>query len=151
MKIILMMESQIYRFSLIGLFLSLLVSSFGFSQVRNTQAIGDSLFQNLSIDDLIEIKAYYDSKVRDARDEEENFRQKGMMISEDFLSEKGTQIKDRDRVYIRLAEYYIEEAQRRYNEEVDQYDVNYTKSRNQLRLSFRHLIIPSLLKFMIVF
>ncbi|MEJ2542465.1 MAG: tetratricopeptide repeat protein [Calditrichaceae bacterium] len=134
MKIISKMKNQINKLVLSILSISLVTISTGFSQVRNDKAIADSLFKNLSIDDLIQIKKYYDSKVQEARDEEESYRVKGLSISEDFLSEQGMKIKDRDRVYIRLAEYYIEEAERNYNTEVDLYDKKYDEYEKQYAL-----------------
>lgn len=106
----------------------------GFSQVRNDKAIADSLFKNFTIDQLLEIKDFYNSKVDQTREEEEKFRVKGLDISEDFLSEQGMKIKDRDRVYIRLAEYYIEEAEQQYDKEVDLYDEKYDEYEKQYAL-----------------
>ena len=134
MKIISRMKNQIYKLPLIILSICLFTISTGFPQVRNDKAIGDSLFKNFSIDELIQIKKYYDSKVNQARDEEEKYRVKGLSISEDFLSEQGMKIKDRDRVYIRLAEYYIEEAERQYDTDVDLYDEKYDEYENQYAL-----------------
>ena len=134
MKIISSMKNQIYKLPLIVVSICLFTISAGFSQVRNDKAIGDSLFKNLTIDELIQIKKYYDSKVNQARDEEEKYRAKGMSISEDFLSEQGMKIKDRDRVYIRLAEYYIEEAERQYDTNVDLYDEKYDEYEKQYAL-----------------
>ena len=134
MRIISKMKNQINNRLLFVLSICIFSVSTVFSQVLNDKAVSDSLFKNLSIDDLLQIKKYYDSKVQKARTEEENYRVKGLNISEDFLSEKGMKIKDRDRVYIRLAEYYIEEAERKYDEEVDIYDEKYNEYEKQYAL-----------------
>ena len=134
MKIISIMKNQIIKWMLFILSICFLVVSTGYAQVRNDKSIGDSLFKNLSIDDLIKIKDYYNTKVQKARAEEESYRVKGLKISENFLSERGMKIKDRDRVYIRLAEYYIEEAEMQYDTEVDLYDVEYDEYERQYTL-----------------
>lgn len=92
----------------------------------------DTLFNDVSIQDLIKIKKYYDSKVEKIRKEKESYRTQGMEWSQSFLQEKGAQIKDRDRVYIRLAEYYIEESERRYEKAIDAYDTLYTAYEKEL-------------------
>ena len=134
MKIISSMKNQINKLPLLIFSICLFVISTGLAQVRDDKAVADSLFNNLSIDDLIQIKKYYDTKVQQARDEEERYRVKGLSISEDFLSEQGLKIKDRDRVYIRLAEYYIEEAERQYDTDVDLYDEKYDEYEKQYAL-----------------
>jgi tetratricopeptide (TPR) repeat protein len=127
MKIFLIREINMNKpilFVLLGIFF---IISSGLSQTKKNAEISDSLFKKLSIDQLIEIKNYFDSKVEKARKEEESYREEGMKISEDFFDNKGMNIKDRDRVYIRLAEYYIEAAERKYDEDVDLYDEEYNR------------------------
>jgi tetratricopeptide (TPR) repeat protein len=134
MKISSQMKIKINNSVLIILSICFFVISNGFSQIRDDKAIADSLFKNFSIDQLLEIKNFYNSKVEQTREEEEKFRVKGLNISEDFLSEQGMKIKDRDRVYIRLAEYYIEEAERQYDKDVDLYDEEYDEYEKQYAL-----------------
>jgi len=108
-------------------------------QVQNQKGV-DSLFKEISIQDLIKIKKYYDTKVKKLRKQEESYRSEGMEWSKSFLKGKGSQIKNRDRVYIRLAEYYIEEAERKYDAEVDAYDEKYNEYEKQLALFDEHKI-----------
>jgi len=105
-----------------------------FAQTGNNSGGVDSLFNKLSIEELIKIKKHYNSKVSKLRSEEESYRQEGMDWSESFLKEKGHKVANRDNIYIRLAEYYIDEAEKHYDINVDAYDDNYTEYEKQLEL-----------------
>jgi len=94
----------------------------------------DTLFKKLSTQDLIKIKKYYESKVNKLRSEEESYRSQSMDWSESFLKEQGEKIKDRDRVYVRLAEFYIEDADEQYSKKVDEYDKQLDEYEKQLSL-----------------
>ena len=72
MKIISITKNQIQKWIPFILSFCFLIISTSFSQVRNDKSVGDSLFKNLSIDDLIQIKDYYDTQVQKARTEEES-------------------------------------------------------------------------------
>jgi len=134
MKMFSISKKAIYAFWPLVLIFTCFLFTNGLTQERPVTNVGDSLFQKLSIDELIEIKKYFDGKIERARQEEEGFRFEGMKISEDFLGEKGMKIKDRDRVYIRLAEYYIEETERNYDDEVAIYEEEYELYEQQLAL-----------------
>ncbi|MBD3225983.1 MAG: tetratricopeptide repeat protein [Caldithrix sp.] len=103
-----------------------------YAQQSRDFGYSDTLFKKMSIDELIEIRKHYDNKVGNYREREEKSRIKGMDWSESFLNEKTEQVKDRDKVYIRLAEYYIEEAYQDYNEKVDAHDQKYKEYEKQL-------------------
>jgi len=104
----------------------------GYAQFKKDFGFSDSLFKNMSIDDLIRIKKHYESKVGNLRTEEESSRVEGLQWSENILSEKGELIKDRDNLYIRLAEYYIEEADRSYEKAVEETDLAYDEYERKL-------------------
>ncbi|NOG46532.1 MAG: tetratricopeptide repeat protein [Calditrichaeota bacterium] len=97
----------------------------------------DSLFEKISIDELMEIKKFYDRKAEKLHKEEEKSLVEGKKLGEGFLSDNALKIKDRDKIYIRISEYYIEEADREYdqaNEKFDElfdvYEVEYEKFTN---------------------
>ncbi len=96
-----------------------------FAQTGSGSKGVDTLFKKLSTEDLIKIRKYYNSKVQKLRNQEEMYRTEGMDWSQTFLKEKGSKVKDRDKLYIRLAEFYIEDADRYYDSQVDQYDSLY--------------------------
>ena len=82
----------------------------------------DSLFEKVSIDELIEIKKYYNKKVQSLRSEEEASLSEGRKLGEGFLSDGGSDIENKDKIYIRVAEYYIEEAELDYEKANDKFD-----------------------------
>ena len=110
------------------------MSPFGYAQQRNKMKGLDTLFKKLSVEELIKIRKYYESKVQKLRTEEESYRSQGMEWSESFLKEKGQKIKNRDNMYIRLAEFYIEDADEAYIKAVDEYDKKYSEYEKQLEL-----------------
>ncbi len=115
-------------------FLVLSTASFTLAQEKNKMKGLDTLFNKLSMEELIKIRKYYESKVQKLRGEEESYRSQGMEWSESFLKEKGQKIKDRDNVYIRLAEFYIENADLTYEKAVEEYDKKYSEYEKQLEL-----------------
>jgi tetratricopeptide (TPR) repeat protein len=102
--------------------ISILLNIQGYAQEEKGFTFGDSLFKKMSVDDLIQIRKYYDSKVDKLRSEEEVSRGEGMKLSESFLGERGEHISNRDKVYIRIAEYYIEESELENDAAVEEYD-----------------------------
>ncbi|MCD4692343.1 MAG: hypothetical protein K8R79_05480, partial [Calditrichales bacterium] len=102
--------------------ISILLNIRGYAQEEKGFTFGDSLFKKMSVDDLIQIRKYYDSKVGKLRSEEEASRGEGMTLSESFLGERGEHISNRDKVYIRIAEYYIEESELENDAAVEEYD-----------------------------
>ncbi len=118
------------RIILLGLFFA-----FGLTLAQSTKV--DSLFDKVTIDELIKIKKYYDRKVNRLRSEEESSLTEGKKLGESFLSDEGVKIKDRDKIYIRIAEYYIEEADQElsrayelYSKKEDEYIANLDKFEN---------------------
>jgi TolA-binding protein len=86
----------------------------------------DSLFEKVSIDELMEIKKFYDRKAKKLQKDEEKSLIEGKKLGESFLSDDALKIKDRDKIYIRIAEYYIEEADRQYEIDNDEFDKLFT-------------------------
>lgn len=94
----------------------------------------DSLFDKVSIDELIQIKKYYDRKVENLRQDEESSLMEGKKLGESFLSDNATKIDNRDKIYIRVAEYYIEEADLGYERLNDDFDKQFDVYEEQLAL-----------------
>jgi len=113
--------NQNLRTSLIVLW-SLVLTCFVWGQVPENSASGDTLFKKMGVEDLIRIREYYSKEAEQLLIESEKTRTQGMEISESFLGEKGSTIKDRDKVYIRIAEYYIEEAETEQQERASVFD-----------------------------
>lgn len=114
--------------------ISILLNIRGYAQEEKGFTFGDSLFKKMSVDDLIQIRKYYDSKVGKLRSEEEASRGEGMTLSESFLGERGEHISNRDKVYIRIAEYYIEESELENDAAVEKYDKKMDKYDGALAL-----------------
>ncbi len=94
----------------------------------------DTLFNKMSLEDLIKIKKYFESKAQNLQTEGEDYLSEGIDWAENFLKEEGGKVRNRDVVYIRLAEYYIEDAERAYEKEVDLYDQKLSEYERQLAL-----------------
>lgn len=94
----------------------------GFSQETGYKAMQDSLFEKISIDELISIKKFYDNKVEKLHKNEETALEEGKKLGESFLSEEASDITNRDKIYIRIAEYYIEEADMQYEKDNESFD-----------------------------
>ena len=130
-------EKYSYLAILFGIFGGLIFSNLTFAQVKRDTALEDSLFKKMTIEDLIQIREYYNSKVGELRKEEKESLSKGMKLGESFLGEKGAHIEDRDKVYVRVAEYYIsdaydafDKAQEEYEKQYQEYEKEYDKFLN---------------------
>jgi len=91
-------------------------------ELLEMEALSDTLFKTMSIDELKRIQEIYKNRVDRIRQEEEKIRGKGLQVTESFINREGADIKDQDVILIRVAEYYIEEAQENYNKKVEEYD-----------------------------
>ncbi|WP_169833719.1 tetratricopeptide repeat protein [Caldithrix abyssi] len=94
----------------------------------------DTLFNKMTLEDLIKIKKYFESKAQELQNQGEDYLSEGIEWGENFLKEEGRKVRNRDVVYIRLAEYYIEDAERAYEKEVDEYDKKLDEYERQLAL-----------------
>ncbi len=94
----------------------------------------DTLFNKMTLEDLIKIKKYFESKAQKLQTQGEDYLSEGIEWGENFLKEEGKKVKNRDVVYVRLAEYYIEDAERAYEKEVDEYDKKLNEYERQLAL-----------------
>lgn len=105
------------------------------SQSQNAAySVSDTLFEKMSIDELIQIRHYFNNKVDKLRKEEQQSLSEGKRMGEDFLSDKGSKIKDRDKIYIRISEYYIEDAEKQYEDDYDMLEESYQEYDRELAL-----------------
>lgn len=102
---------------------------------QNSQNRGqDSLFEKVSIDELIQIKKHFDKKVKSLRSEEEESLSEGRQLGESFLSDDASNIENKDKIYIRVAEYYIEESDFEYERANDRFDKMFDEYEEQYSL-----------------
>ncbi|RMH61757.1 MAG: hypothetical protein D6677_11150 [Calditrichaeota bacterium] len=101
--------------------ITLLSVLLAFSGLQAQNVKSDSLFKKVSIDELIKIRKYFNRKVDRLRSEEAQSLTEGKKLGESFLTDEGIKIKDRDKIYIRIAEYYIEEADRDQEKAYEEY------------------------------
>ncbi|MCB0284333.1 MAG: tetratricopeptide repeat protein [Calditrichaeota bacterium] len=104
------------------------------AQTQTRLASQDSIFDKISIDELIEIKKFYDKRADKLRNEEETSLTEGKKLGESFLGSDAARISDRDKIYIRIAEYYIEEAELNFDKanlsfdkEFEEYEKQYAE------------------------
>ena len=88
-------------------------------ELREMEALSDTLFNTMSIEELIKIQKIFKGRVDNLRKEEEEIRGKGLEVSESFVKEGSVKIKDQDKILIRVAEYYIEEGDDNYEKDFD--------------------------------
>ncbi|MGD9898385.1 MAG: tetratricopeptide repeat protein [Calditrichaceae bacterium] len=133
------MKSMMNKMSLTRLFLLVLLYGYlsiqtVYGQADQTGAQRDSLFDKVNLDELIKIKKYYEQNVNKLRSEEEKSRNEGLKVGEDFLTNKASKVENRDHIYIRIAEYYIEDADRNYDQQVEKYDKTILEYEKKLAL-----------------
>ena len=85
-------------------------------EAKEMEILADTLFKTMSIEDIKAVQKEYMDRTERLRAEEEAMRVKGMEVSESFLAREGSAISDQDRILIKIAEYYIEEATDEYFE-----------------------------------
>ncbi len=92
-------------------------------ELRKMEALSDTLFETMSIDELIKIQKTLNNRVDNLREEEEEIRGRGLEVSESFVKEGSVKIKDQDKILIRVGEYYIEEADENFEIAFDSLEV----------------------------
>ena len=101
-------------------------------ELREMQILSDTLFKTMSIDELKKIQQEYGERVERLSKEEEEMRDSGLEITQSILARKEAKIKAQDKILIRMAEYYIEEADNVYFDKQDKYQVKYDAYLEQL-------------------
>jgi tetratricopeptide (TPR) repeat protein len=101
-------------------------------EARELEVLGDTLFQSMSIEELKNIQSEYQKRIERISDEENKSRNRGKEVTEEFLKQEGGNIKDKDKILIRLAEYYYDEADDQYMLVNESYNVEYLKYVEQL-------------------
>lgn len=99
---------------------------------RQLKVLGDTLFQSMSIEELKNIQSEYEKRIDRITKEEGKIRDRGLEVTEEFLKREGGNIKDQDKILIRLAEYYYDQAEEQYFAENEDFDLVYAKYVEQL-------------------
>jgi tetratricopeptide (TPR) repeat protein len=105
-------------------------------EAKQLKVLGDTLFQSMSIEELKNIQSEYQKRIDRITDEEGKTRDRGLEVTEEFLEREGGNIKDQDKILIRLAEYYYDEAEEQYFSVNEEYGAIYAKYVEQLDLYF---------------
>jgi tetratricopeptide (TPR) repeat protein len=92
---------------------------------RQLKTLGDTLFKAMNIEELKQIQKEYNERISDISSKQEKTRDRGLEVTEEFLKREGTNIKDLDKILIRLAEYYYDKAEEDYFEKNKDYDQLY--------------------------
>ncbi|RMG67815.1 MAG: hypothetical protein D6715_03960, partial [Calditrichaeota bacterium] len=85
----------------------------------------DSLFKGFSVDELVKLRRLLAKQREALLREQERSREKGLEISKDFISKTKEESANQDKILIRIAEYYVEEAQRQLDEAHEAYEKAY--------------------------
>lgn len=101
----------------------------GISQPLNAQTTDesapDTLLENLNIEELLKIKDYLETYRQKLIQEQNLEQQRGIEVGREFLEKSRTDIANQDQILIRIAEYYIEEADKEYDTRVQLYNEAY--------------------------
>jgi len=103
-------------------------------ELKKMESLSDTLFESMSIEELIKIQKALNNRVDGLRQEEEEIRGKGLEVSESFIKEGNVKIKDQDKILIRIAEYYIEEADEKYDKDYENFYLREQKYFEELKL-----------------
>ncbi|NIR51377.1 tetratricopeptide repeat protein, partial [candidate division KSB1 bacterium] len=90
------------------------------STTQETTSVADSIWKNYSLDELVEFKKYYDQQTEKLLSDTERLRQRGIQDMEAFI--KGHPNSPiLDKIMVRLAHLYYQEAVQEYNNANDEY------------------------------
>ncbi len=92
---------------------------------RDLKVLGDSLFRSMNIEELKQIQTEYQIRIDNLSEGQEKTRDRGLEVTEEFLKREGGNIKDQDKILIRLAEYYFDQAEEEYFAQNEDYDLQY--------------------------
>lgn len=81
----------------------------------------DSLMKTYSVEEILQYREHYQSKVEELKEEQLKLREKGIRDAEEFIANNPTS-KVLDKVLIRLAELYYEVADDEYMQKMQEYD-----------------------------
>ncbi len=81
----------------------------------------DSLLDTYSIEEILQFRDYYQKQIDEIETEKYELRQKGIEDAEKFISQN-PESRVLDKVLMRLAEWYFEEAEDRFIQELELYD-----------------------------
>jgi tetratricopeptide (TPR) repeat protein len=96
-----------------------------FSQRREPgeiEILADTLFKSMSIDELKLLQQDFQERVKRLQSEHQEVRGKGQKISESFIEREKSNIKDQDKILIKIAEYYIENSDDEYLKRAQEYE-----------------------------
>jgi TolA-binding protein len=84
------------------------------------QGKADSL-KKISVDELLQLRRQLLDRQQKLREIQQKLRGKGVQISKDFLTKTRAENENQDRILVRIAEYYIEQAENEYDQRMENY------------------------------
>jgi tetratricopeptide (TPR) repeat protein len=93
----------------------------------------DSALSVFSVEDLVKIRKVLAKEREDLLNRQDNIRERGLEVSEEFLGKSKEENSNQDKILIRVAEYYIEEEDLDFERQYDQYEREYTEYEKQLQ------------------
>ena len=103
-----------------------------FSQQSGGLQVPDSVLKKFNIEDLVKIKKLLERQRERLMSEQEQEQQRGIELSKDFLNQTRSENENQDMILIRVAEYYIDEASRNYDDQVAIYNKAYEEYEKKL-------------------
>ncbi|GAB4174010.1 MAG: hypothetical protein Kow00108_08890 [Calditrichia bacterium] len=94
--------------------LALVMSTFAQTSEQDT-------LKQISVDELLQLRRQLLNRQQNLRELQQKLRGKGVEVSEDFLNKTRTENEKQDKILIRVAEYYIEQAENEYDVRMENY------------------------------
>ncbi len=121
-----------------NIFLVLVTGLFLFPSSSWTQnqeiTISDTLLEKFSIEELVKLKKMLEQERQRILQKREQDLERGIQISKDFLNQTREENEKQDYILIRVAEYYIDEADNQYEAAVEEYNRQYAEFEKQMKL-----------------
>ncbi len=96
--------------------------------------ISDSLLEKFSIEELVKLKKMLEQEKQRILQKRELDLERGIKIGKDFLNQSREENEKQDYILIRVAEYYIDEADAAYDRAVEEYNRKYDEYEQQQKL-----------------
>jgi len=97
------------------------------------ELLSDSTINIFSVEDLVKIRKALARERDQLLKKQENVRERGLEVTEEFLGKSKEENANQDKILIRVAEYYIEEEDLEFERRYEEYEVKYTDYEKQLR------------------
>lgn len=119
---------------LTGTILLFFLSPSGIFSQESGISLEDTTLQKFSTEELVKLKKMLEQERQRLIQKQEKDLQRGIDLSKDFLNQTREENEKQDIILIRVAEYYVDEADEAYTKAMEDYNKRYDEYENQLKL-----------------